>query len=88
MRPPCPVRHAAAASGVQIRLEGPEAYDFLEKVGYLLLPNQNAFEGIMDRSISKSGGVGFTWVPLMVGRGGAGRAGPLCWLSLPGAARR
>lgn len=60
----CCWEHAQTAAvlplaGVYVKLHGAEAYDFLEKLTYLVLPSQNAFEGILTRSLDRAGHLHF-----------------------------
>lgn len=48
-----------AATGVHVSLRGPEAYDALEKIVYLLLPSQNAFDGLPDSQLDRAGHMHF-----------------------------
>ena len=46
---------------MHIKLHGADAYHFLEKLSYLVLPSQNAFEGILLRSLDAAGNLTFRW---------------------------
>ena len=42
-----------------MKLHGAEAHDFLEKLAYLVLPSQNAFDGILMRQLDSAGTLHF-----------------------------
>jgi hypothetical protein len=48
-----------APPGVHVSLSGRDAYDFLEKLVTLVLPSQNAFEGIMLKTLDRQHHVHF-----------------------------
>lgn len=56
-------------------LEGRQAHDFLEKLVYLVLPAQNAFDGLLMKQLDRAGGLHFrcAWpgglAPGILGRG-------------------
>ncbi len=48
-------------AGVHVKLTKRRAYDFLEKLVYVVLPSQNAFEGLLLKSLDKGGNIHFRW---------------------------
>jgi len=48
-----------AVTGVHVALTGAAAHDALEKIVYLLLPSQNAFEGLLVRQLDRAGNMHF-----------------------------
>jgi ribosomal protein L5 len=46
-------------TGVRVTLRGRAAHDALDKIAYLLLPSQNAFEGLLVRQLDAAGGLHF-----------------------------
>ena len=48
-----------AVTGVRVSLSGAAAHDALEKIVYLLLPSQNAFEGLLVRQLDRAGHMHF-----------------------------
>jgi ribosomal protein L5 len=48
-----------AVTGVHVTLRGPSAHDALEKLVYLLLPSQSAFDGLLTRQLDAAGNLHF-----------------------------
>jgi ribosomal protein L5 len=48
-----------AVTGVHVTLSGAAAHDALEKIVYLLLPSQNAFDGLLTRQLDRAGNLHF-----------------------------
>jgi hypothetical protein len=48
-----------AATAVTSSLSGAPAHDMLEKIAYLLLPSQSAFEGLLARQVDAAGHLHF-----------------------------
>jgi ribosomal protein L5 len=52
-------RQRGAVTGVHVTLSDAAAHDALEKIVYLLLPSQSAFEGLLVRQLDKAGHIHF-----------------------------
>lgn len=46
---------------MRLSLKGADAHNFLEKLVTLVLPSQNAFEGLLVRSLDRLGHLHFRW---------------------------